>query len=300
MSSQSGGEAGSGTVGDDAPRSAPLRLKRRLFFLAGALAVASACSGPHDGDADRGGESGRDGNAGRDGESGRDGMDAGSPAGRSAQERSGYPDPTAGAAPRLPAEVVHGPRERPMVALTFHGAGSPKLADEALLAIEKAGGHATVLAVGTWLDQYPAMARRVLDGGHDLGNHTQNHLDISSMDAVSARREIEECAARLRTLTGSIGSWFRPSAARTATPLVRRLSARAGYPTCLSYDVDSLDHTDPGPDAVVANVLRAVRPGSVVSMHLGHPGTVTALPRILDGLRTRGLRAVTVTDLLRR
>ncbi|WP_084463768.1 polysaccharide deacetylase family protein [Microtetraspora fusca] len=268
------------------------RPDRRLLLLAATMALASACS--RDGD---GGSGDGDGNAAAPA--------AGSPAARTRTrppvvKSPASPSPSAAhALPRLPAEVAHGPRERMMVALTFHGSGSPELAEAALRAIEKAGGHATVLAVGTWLDQYPAMARRVLAGGHDLGNHTQHHLDISSLDEASARREIEECAARLRALTGSIGSWFRPSAARTATPLVRRLSARAGYPTCLSYDVDSLDHTDPGPGAVVDNVLRAVRPGSVVSMHLGHQGTVTALPRVLDGLRARGLRAVTTTELLR-
>ncbi|MCT9930212.1 polysaccharide deacetylase family protein [Planotetraspora sp. A-T 1434] len=209
------------------------------------------------------------------------------------------PVPTPGPVPRrLPPEVEHGPRNRPLVALTFHGAGPRRLAEQVLAAIERTGGAATILAVGTWLDQYPAIARRILDGGHDLGNHTQHHLDISTMDASAAREEIEECAARLRALTGSAGSWFRPSASRVATPLIRRLSADAGYRTCLSYDVDSLDYTDPGPAAVTANVLSAVRPGSIISLHLGHPGTAAALPAMLDGLKHKALRPVTVTALL--
>jgi peptidoglycan/xylan/chitin deacetylase (PgdA/CDA1 family) len=66
----------------------------------------------------------------------------------------------------------------------------------------------------------------------------------------------------------------------------------------VSYDVDSLDYTDPGPDAVVATVLGSVRRGSIVSLHLGHPGTVTALPAILRGLAGRGLRPVTLSGLL--
>jgi peptidoglycan/xylan/chitin deacetylase (PgdA/CDA1 family) len=62
--------------------------------------------------------------------------------------------------------------------------------------------------------------------------------------------------------------------------------------------VDSLDFQDPGAEVVVRNVLRGARGGSIVSMHLGHPGTVTAMPALLDGLRKRGLRAVTVSTLL--
>jgi peptidoglycan/xylan/chitin deacetylase (PgdA/CDA1 family) len=59
----------------------------------------------------------------------------------------------------------------------------------------------------------------------------------------------------------------------------------------VSYDVDSLDYADPGPEAVVATVLGSVQPGSIVSLHLGHPGTVTALPAILRGLAGRGTAA---------
>ena len=66
----------------------------------------------------------------------------------------------------------------------------------------------------------------------------------------------------------------------------------------LSYDVDSLDYTDPGPDAIVSTVLGSTRPGSIVSLHLGHSGTVTAIPAILRGLASRGLRPVTLTELL--
>lgn len=197
---------------------------------------------------------------------------------------------------RLPQEVVHGPRNRPMVALTFHGSGPPRLAEQVLTTIERAGARATVLAVGTWLT--PAIADRVTGAGHDLGNHTMHHLDISAMNAHDADREIRDCAARLHHLTGSVGSWFRPSASAHATPLVRALARRAGYRTCLSYDVDSLDYTDPGAAAITSTVLRAVRPGSIVSLHLGHPGTLTALPPVLEGLRRRGLRAVTVSRLL--
>ncbi|MEV1170507.1 polysaccharide deacetylase family protein [Nonomuraea sp. NPDC049784] len=204
--------------------------------------------------------------------------------------------PSAATSRRLPQEVVHGSRSRPLVALTFHGAGAPRLAEQVLTTIEREEAHATVLAVGSWLT--PSIADRVTGAGHDLGNHTMHHLDISAMNAHDADREIRECAARLHHLTGSIGSWFRPSASAHATPLVRALATRVGYPTCLSYDVDSLDYTDPGAAAITSNILRAVRPGSIVSLHLGHPGTLTALPRVLDGLRRRGLRAVTVSQLL--
>ncbi|WP_329597300.1 polysaccharide deacetylase family protein [Streptomyces pseudovenezuelae] len=197
----------------------------------------------------------------------------------------------------LPAQLTHGPRDRPRVALTFHGGGDPGTARALLTEAEKHGAHVTVLAVGTWLDTHPDLARRIRDGGHDLGNHTLRHLDINAMSEAEARAEIAGCAERLERLTGSVGSWFRPSRSPTASPLVTRLAQEAGYPHVLSYDVDSLDFTSPGAAAVARKVLAEIREGSVVSLHFGYDDTVAALPVVLEELDRRGLAAVTTTEL---
>ncbi|MEV8311028.1 polysaccharide deacetylase family protein [Streptomyces flavidovirens] len=202
--------------------------------------------------------------------------------------------------PGLPGQITHGPRDRRRVALTFHGQGDPATAKAVLAEAERAGARLTVLAVGSWLDAHPRLARRIIDGGHDLGNHTQRHLTISAMGEEEAYAEISGCADRLRRLTGSIGTWFRPSRTRYATPLVQRLAHRAGYPHVLSYDVDSLDFTSPGAPAVTRKISGEIRNGSVVSMHFGYADTVAALPALLDELDRRGLRAVTTTELLTR
>ncbi|MEU9312540.1 polysaccharide deacetylase family protein [Streptomyces sp. NPDC048256] len=206
--------------------------------------------------------------------------------------------PAPRAFPRQPAQISHGPSGRSRVALTFHGQGEPSVARALLQEAERHGARVTVLAVGSWLDTHPDLARRILDGGHDLGNHTQRHLDINAMPEAEAAAEITGCAERLRRLTGSIGTWFRPSRASRASPLVATLARRAGYPHVLSYDVDSLDFTSPGATAVARNILGGIRDGSVVSLHFGYADTVAALPAVLDELDRRGLRAVTTTELI--
>ncbi|MEU6221668.1 polysaccharide deacetylase family protein [Streptomyces sp. NPDC047022] len=217
---------------------------------------------------------------------------------------TGHPaaSPSEAAQPRAypdrPGQIDHGPRDRARVALTFHGQGDPRFARSILGTAEQAGAKVTVLAVGSWLDQYPDIARRILDGGHDLGNHTQRHLGINTMSEKDALAEIQACADRLRRLTGSIGTWFRPSRAPRATPLVERLARRTGYPHVLSYDVDSLDYTSPGAAAVTRKVVAEARGGSVVSLHFGYADTVTAFPALLHELDRRGLTAVTTTELL--
>ncbi len=198
----------------------------------------------------------------------------------------------------LPAEVVSGPRDKPQVALTFHGQGDAKIVKGILDALNKGGAQATVLAVGSWLVAQPDMAKLVLDGGHELGNHTQNHLAIAKMKPADAHAEIQKCADQLMKLTGSIGKWFRPSQTQHSNDLIKEQATAVGYPTCLSYDLDSLDYTDPGTTAVVRNVLDQVQNGSIISLHFGHVGTVSAIPKILDGLQQRGLRPVTMTELV--
>jgi peptidoglycan/xylan/chitin deacetylase (PgdA/CDA1 family) len=205
----------------------------------------------------------------------------------------------ASATPGSPAvEIVHGPKSATGVALTFHGAGDVALATKLLGELETAGARATVLAVGQWLDEEPAMAKRILNGGHELGNHTYRHLTMPPLTEVVDESEISRCADVLRRLTGSAGRWFRPSGTVHATPAILEAAGRAGCSASLSYDVDPADYTDPGPTAITERVLAAVRAGSIVSLHLGHAGTVQAMPAILDGLRSRGLHAVTMSDLM--
>jgi peptidoglycan/xylan/chitin deacetylase (PgdA/CDA1 family) len=198
----------------------------------------------------------------------------------------------------LPPEISSGPRDRPQVALTFHGQGEAAQVRQILTELEAANARVTVLAVGTWLDAEPALARRILDGGHELGNHTQTHSAIAQMSADKAFAEIDACAQRLKKLTGSVGVWFRPSQTQHATATIEAQAARVGYRTCLSYDVDSRDYTDPGSAAVVRNTLRSIQNGSIVSLHFGHAGTVPAIAGIVDGLRQRSLRPVTMTGLM--
>ncbi|HEY6794768.1 MAG TPA: polysaccharide deacetylase family protein [Kineosporiaceae bacterium] len=205
---------------------------------------------------------------------------------------SGAASPVAG------PDISRATSGRPEVALTFHGTGDLAILRRMLAEFANAGAHVTVLAIGTWLAAEPQVAKLVLDGGHDLGNHTWSHQPMTALSAAAIRTEVERAAQELRRLTGSAGRWFRPSGTPTSTPAIRQAAVNAGYGACLGYDVDPLDYTDPGPDAIVRAFQTMVRAGSIVSLHLGHQGTLTAMPRLLATLADRELTAVTATHLL--
>ncbi len=195
-------------------------------------------------------------------------------------------------------DITHGPRSVDAVALTFHGAGDPVVLRGLLADARAAHARLTVLAVGTWLAGRPSMAGQIIEAGHELGNHTWSHQTMPRLTASRIRVEVERGAEELHRVTGGIGAWFRPSGTPRSTAAIRAAASRAGYGACLAYDVDPLDYTDPGPDVIVRRLSRLVHPGAIVSLHLGHSGTVAAMPRILRMLDQRGLAAVTAGELL--
>ena len=205
---------------------------------------------------------------------------------------------TTTAAPGGPAvEIVRGSDTRPQVALTFHGAGSLDITRQVLAILGQHNAKVTVFAVGTWLDATPDGARMVRDAGHELGNHTWSHPDLERFAPGPMLTEIERCRDVLSTVVGTPGTFFRQSQGQHATARELVAAGAAGYAKTLSYDVDSLDWTDPGA-AAIRRAVTAAKAGSVVSMHLGHPGTVQALPGILTDLADRGLTPVTASELL--
>lgn len=186
---------------------------------------------------------------------------------------------------------------RPEVALTFHGAGDLTIARHIHDTLASAGAKATIMAVGTWVAASPDGIRMFHDAGHDIGNHTWSHGVMADMSAATTLGEIERCRDELDGLLGTPGSFFRQSSAQTATQAELVAAGIAGYRRVLSYDIDGLDWKDPGP-AVIRSAVATATAGSVVSLHLGHQGTVAALPGILADLAARGLTPVTATELL--
>jgi peptidoglycan/xylan/chitin deacetylase (PgdA/CDA1 family) len=204
--------------------------------------------------------------------------------------------------PAAASFVASGPTDHDRVALTFHTNGDLDLAAQLLAVLAARQVYMTSFVVGDWLDANPDWAQRILDGGHELANHTYTHPTFGALSPDAMTDEITRCRDVLTRLTGSGGKYFRPSGTDDGTtspdPIVLGVAGAAGYPVVLGFDVDPLDYDDPGADSVAQRTLAAVRAGSIVSLHFGHAGTITALPTILDGLDQKGLQPGTASALL--
>ena len=196
------------------------------------------------------------------------------------------------------ADIQHGSRSVKKVALTFHGAGAPDYADPLLKLFKSTGTKVSVFAVGTWLVNEPTVASRIIDDGHDLGNHTMTHTQMKTISAKRVETEISGCANELTKLIGNHGAWFRPSGTQFSTPTIRSAAVKHGYGQCISYEVDSQDFMDVSKTKMVSNVMNNVKNGSIISMHFGHKVTLDAMPTILEKLHAAGITPVTLTELL--
>jgi peptidoglycan/xylan/chitin deacetylase (PgdA/CDA1 family) len=200
------------------------------------------------------------------------------------------------------AFVDRGPSGSDKVALTFHTNGDLGLAQRLVDIFAEHQAVMTNFIVGDWLAANPSWARKLLDGGHELANHTYTHPSFASLSPSAMVGEITKCRDIISKLSGNGGRYFRPSGTDdgTAKPsaAVMTAAATAGYATVLGWNDEPFDYQDPGADKVRSRVLEQLAGGSIVSLHFGHQGTVDAMPAILDGIASKGLKTATVSDLL--
>ena len=122
-----------------------------------------------------------------------------------------------------------GPRDRTSrrgpsggeLTLTFHGAGSADITQGVIDALAAADAKATIFAVGLWVAKDPAQVRRRCDAGHEIGNHTYDHLDMLGLDAATARDQIAQGQDILASTLGDPGWWFRPSGTSHSNETIR-------------------------------------------------------------------------------
>ncbi|MCW3849100.1 polysaccharide deacetylase family protein [Sphingomonas sp. LB-2] len=186
-----------------------------------------------------------------------------------------------------------------LIALTFDDGPTPLGVDAVLPVLERYGAHATFFLVGQEMEWHPGQAQRLVAAGHELGNHSFYHQRMWGLFPGSYEAEIRRTDALLRAAGQPNPHFFRPPNGKKLTGLPIAV-ARAGY-TTVTWDYED-QMTGPSARAFADTTLARVKPGSIVVMHVMYkPGQVQrdALPLILEGLKARGYRVVTVGELLK-
>lgn len=206
-------------------------------------------------------------------------------------------------AEQVPKEdgVAAGAPVKGLVALTFDD-GPGRYTYDVLALLKRHRMKATFFVLGSKAEQDPQALRQMVDQGHVVAAHSWTHASMVTLDAKGLREEFDRTNAVIREATGRVAAIQRPPFGDFDGRTNRWSRANGMLP--ILWNVDSNDWQLDDPRTVADNVLNApnLGPGAIILLHDGGDDrsmTVNALPAIMDGLRKRGLRSVTIPELLR-
>lgn len=182
------------------------------------------------------------------------------------------------------------------VALTIDDGPHSGTGDRILDILKREHVRATFFVVGVRMKQRPDLVRRMFAEGHEVGNHTLDHLRLDSLTPRQARHEINDNDITLCRIAGRHFRLLRPPGVRYNDQVVR--VARDLNYQIVSWGVAAKDFLEVPPDYIVSRVLKGTINGSVILLHDDYPETVAALPRIIAALKREGFRFVTVSEML--
>ncbi|MDU4695264.1 MAG: polysaccharide deacetylase family protein [Paenibacillus sp.] len=186
------------------------------------------------------------------------------------------------------------------VALTFDDWGSDKTVTRILDILAEHQVSATFFLRAKGVETNPNLARAMVEGGHDVANHSYSHPVVTSLtpaelqeDLVKAHQVITEAIQQQPVML------FRPPTGVVDDERAKAIAA-AGYPDIALYDVTTLDwDSSNSANDIVNGVMKQAQPGSVILLHmLDDIHTIEALPRVIQGLKDKGYTFVKMADLI--
>ncbi len=188
----------------------------------------------------------------------------------------------------------------PKIALSFDAAWGNEDTDEILSILKKHDIHVTFFMTGGWVENYPEDVKKILAAGHDLGNHSENHKNMSQLSASECKDEIMKTHEKVKELTGYDMFLFRPPYGDYDNDVITTTESCNYYP--IQWDVDSLDWKDYGVDSIIKTVCshKHLGNGSIILCHNGATYTAAALDQMISQLKEQGYQIVPVSELILR
>src|SRR5437762_222550 len=207
---------------------------------------------------------------------------------------------------QFPTLYHQGAGREHQVALTFDDGPDPRWTPKILDILKAANVKAAFFLVGVNAEHHPGLVRRIVDEGHEIGNHTYYHPNLALCWPEHIRLELNATQLLLETITGRATTLFRPPYAADTQPAQLSELAPLQIAEDLNYlvvleNIDPQDWAKPGADIILQRIKQQRHDGSVILLHDAggdRSQTVAALPKILDWLHTRGDTVVSLSTLL--
>ena len=190
-----------------------------------------------------------------------------------------------------------GSSAHPYIAMTFDDGPHPRNTPRLLDMLRQRNIKATFYVIGQNVERYPGITRRIVAEGHEIGNHTWTHANLTKLSDSSVRSEMSRTRSIIVNSTGVQPRTMRPPYGALLTRQREMIYNEFGYPTIM-WSVDPRDWQRPGVSVVKNRILDGTNNGAIVLAHDLHAPTVDAMPGTLDGLLNKGYQFVTVSQLL--
>jgi peptidoglycan/xylan/chitin deacetylase (PgdA/CDA1 family) len=199
-------------------------------------------------------------------------------------------------------EVLRGPRGKSEIALTFDAGAEAECFDDLIMALERAHVNSTFFITGRFARGHSDCAAEITKRGHEIGNHTWSHLNLTQQPDDVVRDEITRAERAIVQVSGQNPRprWRAPYGARDERVL--KIATNLGYRS-IYWTLDSLDSVEPAksPQFLIDRITSrsdTELDGAIILMHVGVRSTADALPAIISNLQGRGFHLVTISKLL--
>ena len=199
---------------------------------------------------------------------------------------------------RYTAYVQLGGHRRRDVALTFDDGPGP-FTPQILRVLVRLHAPATFFVIGRWARAYPQFVADEIHGGCEVGDHTETHPPLAELSASAQTDEITQAADAIRQAGAPYPVLLRPPYGSFDPTTLQVL--RDQRMLMVLWSADTSDYLRPGVSKIIYTAVSGAQPGAIILMHDGggdRSQTVAALPRIIDRIRQRGFRLVTVSQLI--
>lgn len=186
------------------------------------------------------------------------------------------------------------------IAISFDAAWGAEDFPKIMEVLEKHDIKTTFFMTGEWVEKYPECVKMLVERGHDLGNHSASHPDMTKLSKEKQKEQILTVHNKVKELTGYEMELFRPPYGAYNNEVIRTCYELGYFP--IQWDVDSLDWKDYEPERIISNVCEhdSLGGGSIILCHNGAKYTAEALDAMLTNLEKQGYEIVPISELILR
>ncbi|RDY29451.1 polysaccharide deacetylase family protein [Romboutsia weinsteinii] len=195
--------------------------------------------------------------------------------------------------------IKNGPRDKKLIALTFDDGPHPKETNEVLDVLKKYNAKATFFIAGKHANWYSKPLIRASEEGHEIGNHTFSHPDISNLSSSQIETEIVNCEEILMKLTGKKPTLFRPPYGSYKREELSKIAKAHGYKIVLWNSIDVRDWQNPPASEIANKISTKAKNGDIILLHdYATNNTVEAMNIFIPEMIEKGFEFVTVSELI--